>query len=226
MSRDGVPAAPGTRVVLRPLATPLPLGFLALALATTMFSAVQLGWIPPGEGRVAGYTALFATVPLQLLASVFGFLGRDPVAATGMGILSGSWAVAAITTLTSPPGAVSEGLGVLLLVAGVAMMVPAAAAMGSKIVPAVVMAVAGTRFIATGVHELTGSAGWQTAAGWVGVALAVLAVYAALALELEGARERTVLPLGRRGAGKAAMAGEGPLQPADLVREAGVRPQL
>ena len=118
------------------------------------------------------------------------------------------------------------GWGVLLLVAGAAMLVPAAAAMGSKLVPAAVMALAGTRFAVTGVHELTGSAGWQTAAGWVGLLLAVLALYAALALELEGARERTVLPVGRRGPGRAAMAGEGPLQPADLVREAGVRPQL
>ncbi|RZU31929.1 GPR1/FUN34/YaaH family transporter [Blastococcus saxobsidens] len=216
----------GTRIVLRPLATPLPLGFLALALATTMFSAVQLGWIPPDQGRVAGYTALFATVPLQLLSSVFGFLGRDPVAATGMGILSGTWAVVALTTLTSPPGAVSAGLGVLLLVSGVAMLVPAVAAVGSKVVPAAVMALAGTRFLVTAGYQLTGSAGWRSAAGWVGLALALLAVYAALALELEGARERTVLPLGRRGAGRAAMAGEGPLRPADLLREAGVRPQV
>jgi succinate-acetate transporter protein len=90
---DAAPAGPpATRVVLRPLATPLPLGFLALALATTVFSAVQLGWIPADQGRIAGLTALAATVPLQLLASVFGFLCRDPVAATGMGVLAGTWA--------------------------------------------------------------------------------------------------------------------------------------
>ncbi|MGY1717664.1 hypothetical protein ACI8AG_01255 [Blastococcus sp. SYSU DS0552] len=219
-------APPAARVVLRPLATPLPLGFLALALATAVFSAVQLGWIAPDQGRVAGYTALFATVPLQLLASVFGFLSRDPVAATGMGVLSGTWAVVALTTLTSPPGAASAGLGVLLLAAGAAMWVPAVVAAASKLVPAAVMAVAGTRFVVTGIYEITGSTAWKSAAGWVGLALAAVAFYAALALELEGARERTVLPVGRRGAGAAAMAGHGPLDPADLVREAGVRPQL
>ncbi|SEK67684.1 hypothetical protein SAMN04515665_10489 [Blastococcus sp. DSM 46786] len=226
MTTDGAPAAAGTRVVLRPLATPLPLGFLALALATTMFSAVQLGWIDADQGRVAGFTALFLTVPLQLLASVFGFLGRDPVAATGMGVLSGTWAVAGITTLTNPPGAASQGLGVVLLLAGMAMLVPAAAALGSKVVPAAVMALAATRFAVTGVYELTGSAGWEAAAGWVGVALALLALYAAFALELEATRLRTVLPLGRRGAGRSAMVGEGPLHSDDLVREVGVRPQL
>ncbi|MDT0275460.1 GPR1/FUN34/YaaH family transporter [Blastococcus goldschmidtiae] len=226
MSGEGRDSSTGTRVVLRPLATPLPLGFLALSLATTMFSALQLGWIDPDQGRVVAYTALFAAAPLQLLAAVFGFLTRDPVAATGMGILAGTWAVAGLTTLTSPPGATSQGLGVLLCVAGTAMLVPAAAAVSSKIAPAVVMALTGTRFVVTGVYEVTASAPWKTAAGWVGVALAVFAVYTALALELEGAREKTVLPLGRRGPGRIAMAGDGALDAADLAREAGVRPQL
>jgi hypothetical protein len=201
-----------TRIVLRPLATPLPLGFLALVLATTVFSAVQLGWVPPTEGRVAGLTALFATVPLQLLASVMGFLARDPVAATGMGVLTGTWAVVGLTTLTSAPGAVSKGLGVFLVVAGVCMLVPAASA-GAKLVPAAVMGLAGVRFLVTGGYHLTASAGWRTTAGWAGLALAALGLYAALSLELEGSHRRTMLPLGRR-------------SPAEPAGEPGVRPQL
>jgi uncharacterized protein len=208
----GTPEQPPTQVMLRPLATPLPLGFLALMLATTVFSAVQLGWIPPTEGRVAGLTAVFATVPLQLLASVMGFLARDPVAATGMGVLTGTWAVVGLTTLTSPPGAVSVGLGVFLLVAGASMLVPAVSA-GAKLVPGAVMGLAGVRFAVTGGFHLTASPDWKAAAGWVGLALAVLALYAALALELEGAQGRMVLPLGRRA-------------PAEPAGEPGVRPQL
>jgi uncharacterized protein len=224
---DREPAAqPATRVVLRPLATSLPLGFLALALATTVFSAVQLGWVPPDQGRVAAFTALAATVPLQLTAAVVGFLARDPVAATGMGVLTGTWAVVGLTTLTSPPGTASPGLGVLLVVAGLAMLVPAAAAVGGKLVPAAVMGLAAVRFAVTGVYELTGSATWQSAAGWVGIGLAAVALYAASALELEGALGRTVLPLGRRGPGRAAVDGRAPLVPQDLAAEAGVRPQL
>ena len=169
-----------TRVVLRPLATPLPLGFLALALATTVFGAVQLGWVPPDQGRVAALTALGATVPLQLTAAVVGFLTRDPVAATGMGVLTGTWAAVGLTTLTAPPGTASPGLGVLLLTAGVAMLVPAAAAAPSKLAPAAVMALAATRFAVTGVYEATGSAAWQTAAGWDGLLLALVALYTAI----------------------------------------------
>jgi succinate-acetate transporter protein len=202
----------GTRVVLRPLATPLPLGFLALVLATTAFSAVQLGWVLPVDGRIAGLVAVVATVPLQLLASVMGFLARDPVAATGMGVLTGTWAVVGLATLTSPPGAVSKELGVFLLAAGVCMLVPAVSA-GAKLVPAAVMALAGVRFVVTGIFELTASAGWKAAAGWTGLVLAVLALYAALALELEATHHRTMLPLGRR-------------SPAEPAGEPGVRAQL
>jgi succinate-acetate transporter protein len=201
-----------TRVMLRPVASPLPLGFLALALATVPFTAVQLGWVAPTEGRVAAIGAIAATVPLQLLASVFGFLARDVVAATGMGVLAGTWATVGLTTATSPPGAVSPGLGVFLVTAGVCMLVPAASA-GAKLVPATVMTLAGVRFAVTGGYHLTGSAGWKSAAGWVGLLLGIVAVYAALALALESTQGRTVLPLGRRA-------------PAESAGEPGVRPQL
>jgi succinate-acetate transporter protein len=221
----GADQAAATRVVLSPLATPLPLGFLALLLATVSFSAVQLGWVPATEGRVAGLVAVFATVPLQLLAAIMGFLARDPVAATGMGVLAGTWGVVGLTTLTSPPGATSAELGVLLVAAGLCMLVPAVSA-GAKLVPAAVMGLAAVRFLVTGAYHLTGSDGWKAAAGWVGLALGLLALYAALALELEGSHGRTVLPLGRRGPGRDAVEGDGPLLPGELAGEPGVRPQL
>ena len=218
--------APPARVVLRPLATPLPLGFLALTLATVAFSAVQLGWVPPDQGRIAALTALVATLPLQFLSSVMGFLARDPVAATGMGVLAGTWAVVGVATYTSPPGTASKGLGVVLVTAGLAMLIPALAAASSKAVPAAVMGLAAVRFLVTGVYELTASMTWKTTAGWIGIILAAVALYAALALELEGAREKTVLPVGRRGAGRSAMDGDGSRDRGSLATEAGVRPQL
>jgi succinate-acetate transporter protein len=220
---SGSPAA--TRVTLRPVATPLPLGFLALALATTVFAALQLGWIPPEQGRVAAITALVATVPLQFTASVVGFLARDPVAATGMGVLTGTWATVGLTTLTSAPGSTSAGLGVLLVTAGLAMFVPAVSGL-AKLAAAAVMSLAGVRFIVTGIYQFQGAGPWQSAAGWVGLALAAVAFYAALALELEGSHRRTILPVGRRGPAEDAVRGVGSLAPHDLAREPGVRPQL
>jgi uncharacterized protein len=214
-----------THVLLRPLATPLPLGFLALAVATFAFATVQLSWIARSEGHTVALGVLVLTVPLQLLAAVMGFLARDPVAATGMGILSGTWGAVCLATLTSPPGAASAGLGVILLCSAACLLVPAVAA-HSKLVAALVIATSAARFALTGIAEMDGGRSWMHAAGWLGVALAVLSAYAALALELEGSESRTVLPLGRRGAGNTALSGRLDDQVADVATEPGVRQQL
>ncbi|MFC8192124.1 hypothetical protein ACFUMH_10735 [Cellulomonas sp. NPDC057328] len=218
-------ASPPVRVVVRPIGTPLPLGFLGLLLATTAFAALQLQWVPADQGRAVALGVLASTVPMQLLASVLGFLARDPVAGTGMGVLAGTWGAVALTTLTSPPGAVSAGLGVLLLAAGVAMLVPAAAAT-TKLVAAAIMALAGVRFALTGVAELTGERTWFTAAAIVGLVLAALALYGSFGFELEDVRHRTVLPLGRRGAGQVALTGSADDELSAVAHEAGVRRQL
>ena len=88
------------------------------------------------------------------------------------------------------------------------------------------MGLAGVRFLVTAMYEFEGSATWKSAAGWVGLALAGVAFYAALALELEGSHRRTILPIGRRGEAAAAVRGESSLAPSDLGLEPGVRTQL
>jgi uncharacterized protein len=216
---------PAPRVVLRPMGNPLPLGFLALAIGTTALAALQLGWVPPEEGRAVALTVLLLTAPLQLLTSILGFAARDPVAGTGMGVLAGTWACIGATMLTSPPGATSPGLGVALLAAGAALLVPASAATG-KLVAAAVLATAGLRFALSGVQQVTGSAGWAAVAGVTGLVLAALAAYAALAFELEDVRGRTVLPLARRGQGRGAVREGLAAQEVGLEHEAGVRRQL
>jgi uncharacterized protein len=212
-------------VVLRPIATPLPLGFLALAVATSSFAVLQLGWIPAAEGRTVALGVLALTVPLQLVASVMGFLARDPVAATGMGILSGTWGAASLATLTNPPGAAIDGLGLILLGSAACLLVPAASAR-TKLVPATVILLSAVRFGVTGVAHLDGGAGWMSLAGWVGLVLAALSFYAALALELEASDGRTVLPLGRRGPSAETMSEGWEAQVRAAQHEPGVRSQL
>jgi succinate-acetate transporter protein len=214
-----------TRIVVRPIGTPLPLGFLALVVATTGFSALQLGWIPPEQGAAVALGVLALTVPLQLLSSIFGFLARDPVAGTGMGILAGTWGAAATVTFTGPPGASSPALGILFLASAASMLVPAVAG-ATKLVAAGVMALTSVRFLLTGIAELTGAPAWETAAGATGLVLAAAALYAALAFELEDTRHRTSLPVGRRGSGGDALTGTVDDELADVAHEAGVRKQL
>jgi uncharacterized protein len=200
--------------MLRPIGNPLPLGFLALAGGTLLVSGLQLGWLSDSEGKDVALILIAFVFPLQLVAAVFGFLGRDVVAGTGMGILCGTWLSIGVVTLTSAPGSTSDALGVFLLVAAVAMLVPTAAAASGKLVAVAVLATTALRFACTGIYQLSASDTWRDIAGVVGLALCVIAVYAALALALEDARRTTVLPTGRRGAGR------------DVEEEAGIRPQL
>jgi succinate-acetate transporter protein len=202
---------PEPRIMLRPLGNPLPLGFLALAGGTLLVGGLQLEWLQPTDGAQVGIILIAFVFPLQLVASVFGFLARDVVAGTGMGLLAGTWLSIGLVTLTGEPGATSDALGLFLLLAAIAMLVPASAAATGKLVAAAVLATTALRFATTGLYQLTAGDGWKTTAGIVGLVLCALAVYAALAMALEDASRRTVLPLGRR---------------ADIDAEPGVREQL
>lgn len=236
-ARDGLTETPGevgareelggrALVLLRPLAGPLGLGFLGLAGASLTLAGLQLGWVDPAEGKKVALILMAFTVPLQFLASVLSFWARDGVAATGMGLLSGIWLSIALVTYTSRPGEVSDALGLFLLVAMVAMWIPASGALSAKRVPALVLATAGLRFGLGGLYQLTSDELWEDAAGIVGLALTGLAVYAAAAAELEDTLKRTVLPLGRRGKGRTALEGTYGQQVAELHKEPGVRQQL
>jgi succinate-acetate transporter protein len=214
------------RINLRPLASPLPMGFIGLAAATLLVSALNLGWIPATQGRIIAFGLLVFVVPLQGTASVFGTLTRDGVAATGMAILTGTWATVALTILTSPPGSTSKGLGVLLVLSAVAMLLVAVGASLGKLVPAVVLLGASLRFATAAVYQLSASHAWKVTTGWVGVVLGVLALYAAFGALLENLQGRTVLPMGRRRKGRQAVEGGLAEQLLDVVHEPGVRVQL
>jgi uncharacterized protein len=214
------------RIALRPIANPLPLGFLALAAATLLLSGLQLGWLEPAEGSNVALVLIAFVFPLQLVTSVFGYLARDVVAGTGMGILAGTWLSVGLVMLSSPPGSTSDALGLFLLMAAVAMLVPTAASATGKLVPAAVLGTTALRFAATGVYQLTASATWEDIAGVVGLALCAIAVYTALAMALEDARRATVLPLGRRALGRESLEGSFDEQLARVEGEAGVREQL
>lgn len=215
-----------TRITLRPISGPLSLGFFGLAAATFVMSSLQLGWVEPTEEKQVALCILAFTVPLQFTASLFGFLARDGVAATGMGLLSGIWAVVGLITFTGEPGSTSDALGLFLLLAGVAMWAPASSAAASKLVPALVLATAGLRFVVTGIYQLTSNKAWESAAGVIGLVLAAFAVYAAYAAEFEDVLKRPLLPLGRRGKGEQAVKGTYAEQIANIAREPGVRQQL
>ena len=140
------------RIVVRPMASPMALAFLGVGAASLVLSGLQLGWDPQQQGTYVAVALSAFAFPLQFLASVFGFLGRDAVATTGMGLLACSWLVTGAVTYLAPPGATNPVLGVFLLFAGAALLVPATGA---------VLFLAGLRFLLTDAYQLTGAADVQ-----------------------------------------------------------------
>lgn len=214
-----------TSIFLRPIGTPLPLGFVGLAISAAMLSCLQLGWIPTSEQHQAALALIAFACPLQAVATVLLFLARDAPAGAGVGVLSFSWLTLGLLLLTSRPGSRSAAVAVFLFAAGAAMLPGVISASISKLVPAGVLLLSATKLVLTGVYEKLGGTGWEHAAGWEGVVLAAAAIYGALAADLEGEMHRTVLPMGRWGLGRRAVREDLSGQAGKLGREPGVRPQ-
>jgi uncharacterized protein len=219
-------SAAAARITLRPMASPLPLGMLALAVGTFTLAGLQLGWIPLSQSRAAGLVILAFVVPLQTVSFIYGFLARDPAPSTGMALTAGGWFSIGLVTATWHPGQTSPALGLLLIGAATAMLVPAVTASLTKLLASFVMLLTAVRFYLTGAYEMSSAAGWKTAAAVAGLVLAATAAYAGLAFELEDSRGATVLPTLRRGPGRTALAGSLADEVAGIQHEAGVRRNL
>ena len=215
-----------TRVFLRPIGNPMPLGFLGLAVATMTLSGMNLGWIPTGEQHQVALVLLAFAFPLQSISTVFGFLSRDPVVASGIGVQAGTWLVVGLILLTAVPGSTSKTLGFFLFVAAAAVTSSVVVAGTTKVLPALVMAGTVARFALTGMYQFTKAPIWNHVSGWEGLFLCCIAVYAAIAIDLESVRHRTVLPVMRFGGGRKALTGSAADQVAGVEHEAGVRRQL
>ena len=220
------PSPAASRVNLRPIASPLPLGMLALAVGTFTIAGVQLSWIPAAQSRDAGLAVLTFVVPLQAVSFILGFLARDSAAGTGMALQAGGWFSIGLATYLGRPGQASPALGLVLVGAATVLLVPAVTASLSKVLAGLVMALTSVRFYLTGAYELSSGTGWKDAAGVVGLLLAAVALYAGLAFELEDNRRATLLPTLRRGSGRTALAGSLADEVSGVQHEAGVRRTL
>ena len=220
------PSPAASRVNLRPIASPLPLGMLALAVGTFTIAGVQLAWISAARSPDAGLAALTFVVPLQAVSFILGFLARDSAAGTGMALQAGGWFSIGLATYLGRPGQASPALGLVLVGAATVLLVPAVTASLSKVLAGLVMALTSVRFYLTGAYELSSGTGWKDAAGVVGLLLAAVALYAGLAFELEDNRRATLLPTLRRGAGRTALAGSLADEVSGVQHEAGVRRTL
>lgn len=216
----------GAQVVFRPVASPLPLGLLALAVATFSMAGLQLSWLAPGLAPEVGLLVLVFAVPLQALSSVFGFLARDPAASTGMALQAAGWLAIGLGTYSGRPGQPSPALGLVLVGAASVLLVPVITAARGKVLASGVMALTSVRFYLTAAAEFTASPAWRAAAGVAGLVLAVTALYAGLAFELEDSAHVTVLPTFRRRQAQVALTGDPSAEVRGVEHEAGVRRTL
>ena len=212
--------------MLRPVGNPLPLGFLGLAIATGVVASYNLGWVPANQQHQVALVLMAFAFPLQGVGSIFCFLARDAPAGTGFGVQGVAWLTLGLLFLAGRPGSRSSTIAVFLFMAAAAIVPPAATVGLSKLVPALIMSGTAVRFFLTGLYEQFGTAGWAKAAGWEGVTLAALALYAALAVDLAAALRRSVLPIGRHGRGDSTVKSTPSDQSAELQREPGARAQL
>jgi uncharacterized protein len=224
-ARDGT-AGPPTRIFLRPFGSSFPLALAGLAIASLLTTGLEWSWFPITQSHQVGLLLLVAVVPIQLLAAAVAYPTRDGATASGIGILAATWAAYGLSKATSAPGSTSGALGLVLLMAAGVLAGAAMSQSFGKLLPGLVLGLAAARFACTGLYELTAATGWQDTAGAVGLAVAAGALYLVWALEIEDARDHTVLPTLRRGRGR--LDAGPPLSRSrdGLDHEPGVRAQL
>jgi succinate-acetate transporter protein len=214
---------PGLRIMLRPMASPMPLGFYTIAIANIMISSLQLGIIDPGERSNVALIILPAFV-LQLVVGIACIAARDTIAATLMTSVAGSWLADTLIYLFGTPGKSVASAVFFFTFAGFVTMMATAARPKAALFAVLVVAV--PRFFFSGLAAATGNEVLTKTAGVFGYLLAAVAIYTAWALLLEDVRGHTVLPVGRTGPAREAIEGSLAAQLAGYEHLAGIRRTL
>lgn len=223
---DGITPEENVRIVVRPFASALPLGFFSFAIGMLLLGGLANGWLHASDQHTVGLLLAAFVFPLEAVAVVIAFLARDTFGATGLGMFSTSWLALGLADLTSPAGQLSRAVGLMDFGFGFAVTVLAIAAFMGKPLIGAVMSLAAVRVAFAGVHEFGGPSALWTAAGWLGVAIFGLAVYGGLAFLLEDVLQQEVLPVLRAGSSRHSVEGDLHEQLRGIGREAGVRHTL
>jgi uncharacterized protein len=192
------------RVMLQPIAAPSILGLFGFSGATFMVAAHLAGWY--GNSNSGQYLFPFAAMfggVAQFLAGMWAYRARDGIATAMHGTWGSFWLgygvlnlLAATGALTLPTGTFAE-LGFWFLVLAAITAAGAIAALFESLGLVAVLAPLAAGSALAAVHYLTGSGGWDTAAGWLLLASSWIAFYVAFAMMLEGAAGKVILPLGK-----------------------------
>jgi succinate-acetate transporter protein len=212
-----------TRIVLRPIGSPLPLGFFTVAIDNVLVSTLQWGLLPAADRRAVALI-VFPAFIVQAIAGLFALSARDSIAGTLMLSFATTWLIDALVFFVNPSGA-AAALGVFYVVFAVFISFMLASALLKRAIVAV-LTVAAPRFLISGVAEITGNQPLAKAGAVLGFLLAAVALYTAFALLMEDSRGREVLPIGRFGAARQATHGTLADELRGIERQPGVRTTL
>jgi succinate-acetate transporter protein len=214
------------RVVLRPYASSLPLGFLAFGIGMLLLGGLGNGWLHASERHSVGLMLASFVFPIELLCAVIAFLARDAFGATGLGMFSASWLALGLANLMASQDEVSRAVGLYEFGFSVAILLLAIAAFAGKPLIGVILLASSVRGALAGVYQWGGPKTFDTVAGWLAVAIFAVAMYGGIAFLLEEVQKRAILPVFRRGSSRDSFEGDLRAQLRELDSEAGVRQTL
>lgn len=215
-----------TRVVLRPYASALPLGFFAFGVGNALISCFALHWIPLAESSVLAVMLLAFVAPLELIPCIMAFLSRDTGGATAMGIFSAGWVVQGVLLTRGNPETPSPALGIFLLLLALFLAILAFVTFGGKPLLGVLLIIALLRSIGASLVQFGIRGAIEVVVAGLGLLITLFSFYGGLAFLLEDVKQRPLAMTFRRGQAKAAMEGDLHHQLKRVATEAGVRPQL
>jgi uncharacterized protein len=213
-------------IFVRPLGSPVVLGFFAFAVGMFMLGVQSLHWVKASEYETVGFVLIAFVFPLELIAGVIAYFTRDTLAATVLSLFATSWLLLGILLATSPPHELNHAVGFFLFAFSSATLSLAIVAVTGKPLFSLLLTLSTARAILAGIYQFGAGQTVNGAAGVVALTLCAIAVYGGLALLFEDVLQETRLPVFRRGAARAAIEGDLRAQLRRLEGEAGVRQQL
>ncbi len=220
------------RVFLQPIAAPSILGLYGFAVATFMVTAYLVGWYGSSTSPLLIFP--FATAAggiAQGAAALWAFKARDGLATAIHGIWAAFWLgygfvnfMIALKLIPAPaPHAAVPELGYWFYALAAVTLVGMIASLSESLAITSVLLPLWVGVAFLGIFYTVGGKGWEYVGGYVTMASAFTAFYAASAMMLASTYGRVILPLGkyRRAA---SVPGEQPMYPIQFeLGEPGVK---
>ncbi len=194
------------RVFLQPIAAPSILGLYGFACATFMVTAYQVGWFGTATSPLLIFP--FATAAggiAQGAAAIIAYKARDGLATAVHGIWAAFWLgygflnfMIALKLIPAPaPHAAVPELGYWFFTLAAVTLVGMIASLAESLALTAVLGPLWVGVAFLGVFYTVGGAGWEKVGGYVTMASAFTAFYAASAMMLASAFGRVILPVGK-----------------------------